>query len=74
MTTTQQEAVCRVLSVNSNSDYAKEVSHLSSPSTSPAVPVVPQMNFSSCSVHIYQGTVNAPVGKELPDLDGGSKQ
>ena len=75
VTTTQQQAVCRVLSVNTNSTYDNEVSRMSLPSTSSAVPsshstsasqvvpstpttaaALPQMNFSSCSVHIYQGT------------------
>ena len=75
VTTTQQQAVCRVLSVNTNSTYDNEVSRMSLPSTSSAVPsshstsasqvvpsttttaaALPQMNFSSCLVHIYQGT------------------
>ena len=38
VTTTQQQAVCRVLSVNTNSTYDNEVSRMSFSSTSSAVP------------------------------------
>ena len=53
VTTTQQQAVCRVLSVNTNSTYDNEVSRMSLPSTSSAVSTKLTFNFSftSCTKH-----------------------
>ena len=54
VTTTQQQAVCRVLSVNTNSTYDNEVSRMSLPfNFFSSTKLTFNFSFTSCTKHTY---------------------